>query len=224
MAHLPPALCPQGVNSKTFTPPPKSLTVSEICDWHYKHSESHTLYIYVDQVNDEVISVTWKTAVQGIYRISHFVTQNVQALKTSELRPTIGLCSTSGKEPLHLMALADIWKDSFTYLLSTLGIMRAGYPVFLISPYSSPAALKHLIETSGVSMILTNTDDLALHLKLSSAVAAVNNNVQTAIISQLQWSQIYSSQTPVEEGPIMPPHDLESASVILHSSGEYFSS
>jgi acyl-CoA synthetase (AMP-forming)/AMP-acid ligase II len=102
--------------------------------------------------------------------------------------------------------------------------MRAGYPVFLISPYSSPAALKHLIETSGVSMILTNTDDLALHLKLSSAVAAVNNNVQTAIISQLQWSQIYSSQTPVEEGPIMPPHDLESASVILHSSGEYFSS
>jgi acyl-CoA synthetase (AMP-forming)/AMP-acid ligase II len=144
-------------------------------------------------------------------------------LKTSELRPTIGLCSTSGKEPLHIVeALADIWKDSFTYLLSILGIMRAGYPVFLISPYSSPAALKHLIETSGVSMTLTNTDDLALHSKLSSVVVAVNNSVQTAIISQLQWSQIFSSQTPVEEGPIMPPYDLESASVILHSSGEYF--
>ncbi|KAJ7356731.1 hypothetical protein DFH08DRAFT_688847 [Mycena albidolilacea] len=206
MAHLP-ALCPQGLNSKTFTPPPKSLTVSEICDWHYKHSESHTLYIHVDQATDEVTSVPWKTAVQGIYRISHFVTQNVQALETSELRPTIGLCSTS---------------DSFTYLLSILGIMRAGYPVFLISPYSSLAALKHLIETSGVSMILTNTDDLALHSKLYSAVVAVNNNVQTAIISQLQWSQIFSSQTPVEGGPIVPPYDLESASVILHSSGQYF--
>jgi hypothetical protein len=97
MAHLPPQLCAQGVNSKTFTPPPFSLTAPGICDWHYKHSETHPLYVYVDEATNEITTVPWRSAVQGIYRISHYVTQNVQALKTSETRPLVGLCSTSGK-------------------------------------------------------------------------------------------------------------------------------
>ncbi|KAJ7228330.1 hypothetical protein GGX14DRAFT_384820 [Mycena pura] len=186
MAHLPPAPCAQGVNSKTFTPPPHSLTVPEICDWHYKHSPLHPLYKHVDEASDEVTTVFWRTAVQGIYHISDFVIQSVQASKVSETRPTIGLCSTSG------------------------------YSVFLMSPFASPAALKHLVKISGVPMILTNTEDLNLHSKLTSAVADVrrsNPSVQTVITSQLSWSQLFSGQIGPEDGPgpMVAQYDLESS-------------
>ncbi|KAJ7432346.1 hypothetical protein FB451DRAFT_970204, partial [Mycena latifolia] len=137
---LPPILCPQAANSKTFTPPPDtSLTVSEICDWHYEHSGDHPLYVYVDDATNEITSVSWHTAVQGIYRIAHSVIESVKASRISVKRPAIGLCSTS---------------DPFTYLLSILGIMRAGYPFFLVSPWVSPEAMKHLICSSGVPLIL----------------------------------------------------------------------
>ncbi|KAJ7915475.1 hypothetical protein B0H13DRAFT_1999857 [Mycena leptocephala] len=205
MAHLPPQLCAQGVNSKTFTPPPFSLIAPGICDWHYKHSETHPLYVYVDEATNEITTVPWRSAVQGIYRISHYVTQSVQALKTSETRPLVGLCSTS---------------DSFTYLLTLLGIMRAGYPVFLISPFASPTTLKHLIHVSGVRLILTNADDPELHSKLLSAVADIASpSTQPVISSQFSWSQIFSGELALEDGPNVPEYDLESTSIILHSSG-----
>ncbi|KAJ7432348.1 hypothetical protein FB451DRAFT_1197143 [Mycena latifolia] len=201
---LPPILCPQAVNSKTFAPPPDtSLTVPEICDWHYKHSVTHllVLYVHVDDTASEVTNVSWRTAVQGIYRISHSVIQSVKASKISGARPTIALCSTS---------------DPFTYLLSIVGIMRAGYPVFLISPWVSPDALKHLIRISGVPLILTNADDPVLHSKLLSAV---DNIPDVHISSHLPWSQIFSNENAVEDGPDIPEYDLVSTCIILHSSG-----
>ncbi|KAJ6525731.1 hypothetical protein B0H19DRAFT_1198655, partial [Mycena capillaripes] len=204
MAHLPPILCAQGISSKTFTPPPFSLTVPEICDWHYKHSGSHPLYVYADDATNEVATVPWGTAVQGIYRISNSVIQSVETLKTSQTRPLIGLCSTS---------------DSFTYLLTILGIMRAGYPVFLISPFAPPAALKHLLHISAVPLILTNTDDPELHSKLLTAVQNGNRNAQPVISSQLSWSQIFSSENTPKAGPNVPEYGLESTCIILHSSG-----
>ncbi|KAJ6525738.1 hypothetical protein B0H19DRAFT_590026 [Mycena capillaripes] len=207
MAHLPPILFAQGVNNRTFTPPPFSLTVPEICDWHYKHSGSHPLYVYADDATNEVATVPWGIAVQGIYRISNSVIQSVQTLKTSETRPLIGLCSTS---------------DSFTYLLTILGIMRAGYPVFLISPFAPPAALKHLLHISNVSLILTNTDDPELHSKLLAAVTDIKTgdpHAQPVISSQLSWSQIFSSEDIPKAGPNVPEYDLESTCIIFHSSG-----
>ncbi|KAJ7507870.1 hypothetical protein B0H11DRAFT_1969067 [Mycena galericulata] len=204
MAHLPSMLCVQGANSRTFKPPPdSSLTVPEICDWHYKHSAAHPLYIHVDEATKEVTTVQWGPAVQGIYRIAHLVQQSVGATKTSERRPIIGLCSTA---------------DSFTYLLSILGIMRAGYPVFLISPFASPASLRHLINVSGVALIFTNSDDPELHSKLASAVAGIRDT-NPSIQHILSWSQIFSSENTPEEGPTVPPHNSESTCIILHSSG-----
>lgn len=100
--------------------------------------------------------------------------------------------------------------------------MRAGYPVFLISPFASPASLKHLINTSGVHLILTNPDDQELYSRLSSAVADIrrtNPDIQPTISSQLQWSQIFSSENLPEDGPAIPTYDSESTCIILHSSG-----
>ncbi|KAJ7163851.1 hypothetical protein C8R43DRAFT_946686 [Mycena crocata] len=182
MAHLPPTLCAQGVSSKTFTPPPDtSLTVPE-------HSEAHPLYIHIDESTNEVTTVPWRAAVQGIYRIAHFVVQTVRDSNISEKRPTIGLCSTSG------------------------------YPLFLISPFASPAALGHLINISGVQLILMNADDPGLRSKLSSAVSDVqaeNPNLETTLL----WSQIFSTEVAPEDGPTVPDYDMESTCIILHSSG-----
>ncbi|KAJ6497139.1 hypothetical protein C8R47DRAFT_1262354 [Mycena vitilis] len=208
MAHLPPTLCAQGVESKTFKAPDMSLTVSEICDWHYKHSKMHPLYVFVDAAaTDEVFNLTWGTAVEGIYRISHSVIRDVKALKTSKTRPMVGLCSTS---------------DSFTYLLTMLGIMRAGYPVFLMSPFAPPAVLRHLISISGVSLILTNPDDPELFLKISAAateIGGANPDGHIAITSQLTWFQIFSGEGLPDNAPDVNDCDLELASIVLHSSG-----
>jgi hypothetical protein len=98
--------------------------------------------------------------------------------------------------------------------------MRAGYPVFLISPFASPTTLKHLIHVSGVRLILTNADDPELHSKLLSAVADIPSpSTQPVISSQFPWSQIFSGEFALEDGPNVPEYDLESTSIILHSSG-----
>ncbi|KAJ6491667.1 hypothetical protein C8R47DRAFT_436606 [Mycena vitilis] len=213
MAHLPPIRCAQGVNSKTFTPPEQSLTLPEICDWHYKHSKEHPLFVFVDESTEEVTTLPWGTAVEGIYRISRYAIQNVEALKNPTTRPTVGLCSTS---------------DPFTYLLSMLGIMRAGYPVFLISSAASPVVLSHLISTSGVSLILTNNDDSELNSKLTAAVTEIgasNPNIQPVVASQLPWSQILPNSTAASLADNIASkfediaYDLDSGCVITHSSG-----
>ncbi|KAJ7184448.1 hypothetical protein C8R46DRAFT_1185874 [Mycena filopes] len=208
---LPTARTPQSVNSKTFTaPPPLSLDLAlpELYDWHHKHSAQHPLYVYVDDATDQVTTLPWGTAVQGIYRIAHLVVERVKELKSSELRPTIGLCSTS---------------DPLTYLLSMLGIMRAGYPLFLISAHTSPATLKHLIKISGVQLVLANTDDDAeLNLKLATAVAELaldSDGGKATIAPLLSWSQIFSRENVYDEGPAVTNYDSESAALILHSSG-----
>ncbi|KAJ6525697.1 hypothetical protein B0H19DRAFT_1198464 [Mycena capillaripes] len=98
--------------------------------------------------------------------------------------------------------------------------MRAGYPVFLISPFAPPAALKHLLHISNVSLILTNTDaDPELHSKLLAAVTDIKSGDQPVISSQLSWSQIFSSGITVEAGPNVPEYDLEATCIIFHSSG-----
>ncbi|KAJ7075857.1 hypothetical protein B0H15DRAFT_865510 [Mycena belliarum] len=201
-ALLPPVLCPQAVNSATFRPPKAtSLTLPEICDWHYEHSGSHSLYIQVDDATNEVSTIPWRTAVRGVYRISHSVSESVKSLNIPATRPTIGLCSTC---------------DPFTYLLSILGIMRAGYPVFLMSPWASPAALKHLISISGVPLILTNADDPDLRAKL---LFAAGDTPGIQISDHLPWSRIISTEPGPEKGPDIPEHDLEATCIILHSSG-----
>ncbi|KAJ6607505.1 hypothetical protein B0H10DRAFT_1956208 [Mycena sp. CBHHK59/15] len=208
--------CVQGVGSTTFTPPPNtSLTVPEICDWHYKHSGAHPLYAYVDETANKVDTVSWHTAVRGIYSISHSVIVSRRAA-----------------------VVVDRRSDSFTYMLTILGIMRAGYPVFLISPFASPAALTHLIATSGIPLILTNPDDLELHAKLLEPSVLVVSWSATGFevrqhhkrgdpvlglcgvrCSILSWDQIFSGENVRKDGPDVSGYDLEPTCIILHSSG-----
>ena len=75
--------------------------------------------------------------------------------------------------------------DSFSYLLTMTGIMRAGFPVLLISTRASSAALAHLISISGVAHVVVNEDDVALENKLMTAIARAQESDSEITIN---WS------------------------------------
>lgn len=95
-----------------------------------------------------------------------------------------------------------------------MGIIRAGYQVFLISPTTSPLALAHLISTSAVSHILVNSN--VLSDKMSRSIHDAHATVE--IVRTLDWDSMFSG----EQGTVSRPqvYDPGSTTIVLHSSGE----
>lgn len=94
--------------------------------------------------------------------------------------------------------------------------MRAGFPIFLISPRTSPVALQHLIVKSRVSHILMNADDKELKARLQSILEDPAIDVTVSFIPS--WTQLFTAEYSVQAPPA-EKYDLDSLSIVLHSSG-----
>lgn len=116
--------------------------------------------------------------------------------------------------------------DSFSYLLTMTGIMRAGFPVFLVSTRASSAALAHLISISGVAHVVVNEDDVALENKLMTAIARAqesDSEINVTISHVLTWSALFPAKSATVEAPKVKEFDKNSLALVLHSSGTCFS-
>ena len=96
-----------------------------------------------------------------------------------------------------------------------MGILRAGFPVFLISNRTSPAGLQHLISKSGVSHILTDEDAPQLKAKLED-VRKTDPSITVSYIPS--WDQLISPELVVKKPQMVQP-DLNDLCLVLHSSG-----
>lgn len=97
--------CPQGIDSKTFTPPPFNafLSVAEMIDWHAVHSKDHPVYVYFDEASGLDVNVLWKDFAQAIYRIAHSVSASLGPSKDGTTKPLVGLYSSSGLQYLNVL-------------------------------------------------------------------------------------------------------------------------
>ncbi|PPQ92185.1 hypothetical protein CVT25_008959 [Psilocybe cyanescens] len=202
--QIPIPSCTQGMGSKTFKSPPLTpyLSTPEIFDWHFKNSRHHPFYVYQEDAahGSKITTVAWEDAVKAIYRIANSVTRNLGSLKDGITKPLVGLYCSS---------------ESLTYMLAMIGVIRAGFPLFLISDRTSPASLEHLIVKSGVTHILINDNDQKLSTRLWGVRRNLKEDVTVSIIPSR--SELFGNGETEVPAPVQP--SLEDQCLIIHSSG-----
>ncbi|KAK0190081.1 NRPS-like enzyme [Armillaria mellea] len=127
-------------SSLTFTRPPLdgSLTYPEIFDYNAQHSPDHPVFQFYDQ--DHIQKVTWSEVAKAIHAAGRIVLENV--LRT-DVVPVVGVLAHA---------------DSITFLTVVAGIIRSGYSAFPISTRNSPAAVAHLLESTGCKNLFVSDD------------------------------------------------------------------
>jgi len=95
-----------------------------------------------------------------------------------------------------------------------LGVIRAGFIPFLISPRNSTEAIIHLLKQGNARMVYSSNDDATRHKVESSGLS---------MRIMPTFDELYSPDAVFELLPDMPDVDMNSTAVIFHSSGKVYS-
>ncbi|TFK52863.1 acetyl-CoA synthetase-like protein [Heliocybe sulcata] len=205
---LPPLPSTQALSSPTFRPPPLdgSLTLPEIYDWHYHNTLNHPLFAYADEdgVDHEIL---WPLAVRAIHRVGHI------------LRPRVGSHETQDGPAVVAVLAAS---DTITYFTVMMGIVRAGYAAFLISPRNSPSAIAHLLSKVKVSHVVVGSEGALQELvKQSLDMFAADENCTQPDVSKIPvFEELYNEDEEFQPLSFERP-DMDDPAIILHSSGKF---
>jgi acyl-CoA synthetase (AMP-forming)/AMP-acid ligase II len=111
--------------------------------------------------------------------------------------------------------------DSITYMTTAIGIVRAGYVVFPISPRNSPAAVAHLLSAKAVTHVLVGAEQSLQHLITASLdwMKASTTTIPRTSTMPL-FEEVYNDEKeiPFHQLPFSRP-DMNEPAIILHSSG-----
>ena len=111
-----------------------------------------------------------------------------------------------------------------TYVTTEVGILRAGFSVFPISPRNSPEAVAHLLKKTGSNYLLVGGEPMLQ--KLANAALELlraDGHPEIPASHMPHFEDLYpddDSDSEFENYPTVK-FDLEAPSLILHSSGQY---
>ncbi|CCM04238.1 uncharacterized protein FIBRA_06405 [Fibroporia radiculosa] len=209
-AFLPPLPLTQALNG-TFRLPPLdgTLALPEIYEWNAKHNPNYPLYIYAKN-GGGVETLYWSDAGRAMKVAAGIIRKRIQRSKDSQKRPIVAILSPS---------------DYIPYITVAMGIMRANYVVFPISPRNSPSAIAHLIQAVGISHFLVGQEqamtDLAnatfdiLRSKYPST--PIPESSPLPIFQDLYISESENSGADMEE--LYDWGGIDGLQYYLHSSG-----
>ncbi|KAI0073515.1 acetyl-CoA synthetase-like protein [Panus rudis PR-1116 ss-1] len=201
-----------------------SLTLPEIYDWHLENSPDHPLFLYGEDAEEgsgrplgdggEVVTLTWRDVVRGIHRAGWAVKRNIE---------NGGWRSDKDERPM-VAILASL--DFITYFTFLVGVLRAGYKVFFISPRNSIGAVAHLLAKTNTTHLFVGRDD-ALRHNAKEAIKSMRESNSDAWIPELfetaTFEELYPEKAGLPEGDfqLLPPvkQRLEDTAIITHSSG-----
>jgi acyl-CoA synthetase (AMP-forming)/AMP-acid ligase II len=118
----------------------------------------------------------------------------------------------------------DYFVDTVTYVTAEVGILRAGFSIFPISPRNSPEAVAHLLKKTGAKYILVGGEPMLQKLA-NTALELLRADGHHEIPSSHMphFEDLYpedDSDSEFENYPTVK-FDLEAPSLILHSSGQH---
>lgn len=219
---------PQAQNCATFTPPLSLLgrsntTVPELYEWNAAHNSDHSLFLFDDKGITRTIS--WKEANQGVHRAARFFTRYVPVhYEAIGVPPVVAILAASGTSSLlSLRTYIDASRqDTITFATSIIGLLRAGFTVFLISPRNSSDAIAHLLSQTGARHLFTSLD-----ASIKGLTAAVLELIQAdSVTSPLDvhpmplFDDLYPYQPDIPFEPFpLNIRSAEAPAIILHSSG-----
>ena len=110
-----------------------------------------------------------------------------------------------------------------TYLTTELGMLRAGFTVFPISPRNSPEAVAHLLKKTGANHLLVGREPALQKLATTSLeLLRADGHPGTPHSNMPNFEDLYphdGSDNEVKHYPAVK-FDLDAPSLILHSSGQ----
>lgn len=111
-----------------------------------------------------------------------------------------------------------------TYVTTEVGILRAGFSVFPISPRNSPEAIAHLLKKTGSRYLLVGGEPM-FQKQAATALGILREEGHPEIPSSdmLHFEDLYPHNdldTEFENYPAVK-FDLDAPSLILHSSGQH---
>jgi acyl-CoA synthetase (AMP-forming)/AMP-acid ligase II len=225
----------QVLNSSTFKAPPledKSLCLPDFYDWQARNSPSHPFFLYEDGP-ENIRTILWAEAARGIHRAAHLVASRVSpedAAAALEGRPVIvAALAATGLYPalpsvVSMPTPLTTFVDTVTYVTTEVGILRAGFSVFPISPRNSPEAVAHLLKKTGSNYLLAGGEPMLQKLA-NAALELLRADGHPEIPSSHMphFEDLYpddDSDSEFENYPTVK-FDREAASLILHSSGQH---
>ncbi|KAH9077806.1 acetyl-CoA synthetase-like protein [Lactarius deliciosus] len=203
----------QVLNSLSFKAPPlsdKSLTLPNLYDWQHQNSSTHPLFTY-ESGPGEVKTIAWAEAVRGIHRAARFVASRVSAEDAA--------AALNGR-PIIVAALAAT--DTLTYVTTEVGILRAGFAVFPISPRNSPEAIAHLLKKTATRHLLVGGEPMLQKLAATSLeLLRADGHPEIPISNMPHFEDIYPHDCSHIDFKYYPAvkFDLDAPGLILHSSG-----
>ncbi|KAK6984778.1 acetyl-CoA synthetase-like protein [Favolaschia claudopus] len=201
----------QALSCTTFKPPPLdgTLSVPQMCDWHYQNSPDHALFCF-SRADGSAQTIYWPEAVHAIWVGAKILRDRFNWVPGAAKTPVIAILATS---------------DTISYFTMINSCFRANYTVFPISPRNSPAAVAHLLDKVGVKRLLIGQEPSMQDL-LAGALNILREKypeTQPPNISQLPlFEDLFLPENERILVPESVPYEYmgpDSTLLIVHSSG-----
>ena len=114
-------------------------------------------------------------------------------------------------------------KDTVTYLTTEVGILRAGFTVFPVSPRNSPEAVAHLLKKTGANHLLVGREPALQKLATTSLeLLRADGHPGIPHSNMPNFEDLYPHDEPDIEFKHYPvvKFDMDAPSLILLSSGQ----
>ncbi|KAH8101719.1 acetyl-CoA synthetase-like protein, partial [Cristinia sonorae] len=199
----------QALRSTTFRAPQHILEQGEIAlpelyDWNAEYNPDHPLFHFED--DDGPRTISWSQGVRMIHRAAQYVSEKA------------AISSRDARHPPVIAILAS--SDTITYFCTIMGIMRAGFTVFTISPRNSPEAVAHLLSKTDAVLLLVSSEPSMAALAETAISLLRSTGTELRKGSMPVFEELFVSVT--DDSFVAYPkveYDLESPALILHSSG-----
>ncbi|KAK0453913.1 hypothetical protein EV421DRAFT_2007167 [Armillaria borealis] len=205
---IPPPPQKQGEQSTTFLPPPidGSFTVQQMYDWHLHHSPNHRMFVYARE-DGSLRNIYWAEAVTAAYTCARLMNNRILF---------------KGKPPV--VAILSM-SDTITYTTTVMGLQRANYVIFPISPRNSAPAVAHLLHEVGVEHVLVGRDS-SMQVLSRDALNILGSQYPSSDLPQLSPVPVFEdlflpdwqTRTNSDDLPLLSV-DPSTAGLYLHSSG-----
>lgn len=172
-------------------------------DFHATHNPNRQWALLAPESGSEVKSITFLEFADATHRVAHL------------LRPDP---SESKREVVALL----IHCDTILYLALMVGLIRAGFTPFPMSPRNSVPAVVNLLEKTSCHRIITQHTFQPVVSSVLEELSIKNHHLQVDDIPDVFsiFPSLTAQSTPVAPYPPLPtPFDLDEVLLILHSSG-----
>ncbi|KAF7349949.1 Acetyl-CoA synthetase-like protein [Mycena venus] len=214
MSHprlLPPAPQTQAHSCTTFRPPPLdgSLSVPQICDWHFYNSPNHKIFVFAC-ADGSMRTIYWPEAVHAAWVGAKLLRDRFKWVPGAAATPVIAILAAS---------------DTISYFTLINSCFRANYVVFPLSPRNSPPAIAHLLDKVGVKHLLVGHEPSMQDLAAAAFDILVEKYPQRELpdVSHVPlFEELFFPENVRTLTPESVPYEYKGPDaivLILHSSG-----